>query len=912
MKRLILSIFLLLALCGQAWADTTFTDTGDHDWNNAANWSAGVPDADENITIAAGSVALPSNISIPTKTFTLTAGTIDLAGHTLTCSVFSTSNTNTREIKDVAGGGKIVLIKGSFSAVTDTNLTISNAPDVELGDGQSTWTRNAIFNGAGKTWGDLYIRRHAGNYYAHITGANTFGNVTIETPNDNYPYSRFRIPAIITQTILSLSGSGTPVNPIEIFTESAVNAGTLSDSSGTNTLHYAKIATIAVSGGASWNVSDGSSINVGYNAGWAWPPKIYYVSNAGTDDTGSEACYLSLIRASSQSTPLATVARLTTCTNALSNNDTIAFNRGDVWAEQLINATPGLTFTAYGTGNPPRFTGATFSIRSNVATQTFQNLWLSDLPIYFSSTASNTTLKNCLITDAIGGSGAIQLTGTTASVFNNTINTRSVALYISNAAANVNISNNLIIGGTTESISVTKQSGACTLSNNLFAGTNARPEIRGANSGCTDGGGNIGMAWTNNVGITDSVDAKVISAKYPTPRVAIVRDDRQNAAAFLADIAAAQSLGVTGYKETLADFAYGGIRQPTEVALLRSAIDAGHEVVLHSSTGSAVGQPSPYTAFTVSTTNSGTNTLTIDASSAKTLTLTSSGNPENNISLDWSTNRKDVCDLKAALGQNGCTALAYTGQGWTITPDSNVSSFLSLSSLADRSCSSFPCVVALDKGTATNRFLYDEIVAGKTVLEAELDRPIYSFLAHQLTDAASTTYIKETELYKGQRSGNEAGTTPYINSINIFLVYGTPSQAFAMTNTTDEATVRANTRTIWGWAQYSGGVIATYFHTTNYITSEQVGWIVDEFSQLGVVFVTFSELVDWIKSDHDTADGYTYTKTYPNTSDYRLKSGSPAINAGVAIDGLTTDVDGKRICGKPEIGAYERCSKGFF
>jgi hypothetical protein len=212
--------------------------------------------------------------------------------------------------------------------------------------------------------------------------------------------------------------------------------------------------------------------------------------------------------------------------------------------------------------------------------------------------------------------------------------------------------------------------------------------------------------------------------------------------------------------------------------------------------------------------------------------------------------------------------------------------------------------VALDKNTATNRFLYDEIVAGKDALEADLGRTVYSFLAHQLTDSISTAYIKESGLYKGQRSGSEAGNTPYLSAMNVFLMYGTPSQAFAPTNTTDEATCRANTRTIWGWAQYSGGVIATYFHGTNYITSEQVGWIADELNKLGVVFMTFSELADWIKSDHDTADGYTYTKTYPNTSDYRLRAGSPAINAGVDV-GLTTDADGKPIAGKPDIGAYE-------
>jgi hypothetical protein len=43
---------------------------------------------------------------------------------------------------------------------------------------------------------------------------------------------------------------------------------------------------------------------------------------------------------------------------------------------------------------------------------------------------------------------------------------------------------------------------------------------------------------------------------------------------------------------------------------------------------------------------------------------------------------------------------------------------------------------------------------------------------------------------------------------------------------------------------------------------------------------------------------------FRSTTDYRLRSGSPAINAGVDV-GLTTDFLGKPIRGLPDIGAYE-------
>lgn len=50
--------------------------------------------------------------------------------------------------------------------------------------------------------------------------------------------------------------------------------------------------------------------------------------------------------------------------------------------------------------------------------------------------------------------------------------------------------------------------------------------------------------------------------------------------------------------------------------------------------------------------------------------------------------------------------------------------------------------------------------------------------------------------------------------------------------------------------------------------------------------------------------GLCYTKPWTDTSDYRLLSSSPAINAGVDV-GLTTDYLGNNIRGLPDVGAYE-------
>jgi hypothetical protein len=68
--------------------------------------------------------------------------------------------------------------------------------------------------------------------------------------------------------------------------------------------------------------------------------------------------------------------------------------------------------------------------------------------------------------------------------------------------------------------------------------------------------------------------------------------------------------------------------------------------------------------------------------------------------------------------------------------------------------------------------------------------------------------------------------------------------------------------------------------------------------------------------NNGNSDSPKYSGSYTNsnnqigvnpliTSDFHLNAGSPAINAGIAISGLTSDRDGKSIIGNPDIGAYE-------
>lgn len=140
----------------------------------------------------AGTTKLLTNNLTLTGTFTLTRGTFDLATKTLTCAIFSSSSAVTRTLQDTGTGGKIV-ITGTGSTVdvftidTATNLTVSNAPDLQFGTSVETLTADChihLNSVNAYTFGDLAFKKYAGNFTRILSGINhTFGDVTQETPD---------------------------------------------------------------------------------------------------------------------------------------------------------------------------------------------------------------------------------------------------------------------------------------------------------------------------------------------------------------------------------------------------------------------------------------------------------------------------------------------------------------------------------------------------------------------------------------------------------------------------------------------------------------------------------------------------------------------------------------------------------
>lgn len=643
--------------------------------------------------------------------------------------------------------------------------------------------------------------------------------------------------------------------------------------------------------------------------GWA---ATYYVANAGTAK-GATACATFLAMAANIATPAKTVADMNTCQASLSDGDIIAFKRGDTWAEQLSNGHANITFTSYGVGELPKFTGGSFSARATAAGQTYDKVWLTVARVW-GDNVDGTTIRRCLITDTKGGIGIYIQNNTT--IENNVIaNTRGGATISIATSGNAIVRNNIIIGSNTTPLSA-GSGRTITYSNNHFFGAGPAPATTGLVCGgsgtCTDGGG-------NNV---NQVDPKLTSYKYGPVRVAIMRDDAENIQLWSDDIDAVAAAGVTGYKETIAVQPWS-VPPLTDgqVAILQQRYDQGHGVSLHNGSHTFFTIASPYNAFMVTTTNDGAK-INIDIA-GDAITLDSDGDgydpgDVNDVRVTGLSNMS-ACELKMAIGcagtcANNSVANPCTGKGWTINfSSSDIFGGLRLSSLQDTGGAQSVGAgyqVKLDRGTATNRFFVDEFANAKTALATRIGRTIRTnIMVGGYGGDDASTYLMNSGLFTSSRSINGANDLiygGYLNSIDIYRVYSAPYNVFVTNPTTDEATTRKNTRAYYGWALVAGGIFTTYFHRATYITAQQVAWMASELYNLGAVFVTYDELADYIRGGHTCTNGTTTTtctRTYTGDN-YRLQSGSPAINAGVDV-GLTTDADGKPISGKPDIGAYE-------
>ncbi|RJR23040.1 MAG: hypothetical protein C4581_00010 [Nitrospiraceae bacterium] len=566
-----------------------------------------------------------------------------------------------------------------------------------------------------------------------------------------------------------------------------------------------------------------------------------------------------------------------------SGGDIIKFRRGQTWGERLKTYYAGVTFTAFGMGAPPVFTGDGMYSGEGRTNQVFEGLWFKNSQFFAGQ--SGVIMKYCIFSDTPEtdwGGVYVDVAGS-VSIYNSLFlnhKTAGITVFGGNTAT---AKNNIFLGaGGVYGPLYSRNNGAVSYGNNLFGGGTYNPASSGLSlsctgTNCTDLGGNIYITEQNT-------GPRFVSYRYPVPQVSIQYDDDVNHYIDMMSV-----LGNYGVKGTLFPV-YGFVPfSQAQKASLQALIDSGHEVGCHGGSHNSLILTK---AFKISTTNSGTNRLTIDGTTNKRLKLESTGNPWNNVTIDWSSAPKTYIDLVNAI----------SGKGWSITDIHITESLLRLSSLMDTSCSSFPCQAELDI-TGQSRFYEDEMINACTSISEDLGRPVTSF-AYGFGDwnTGVIDYLRNNTSLKGARGTSSGALSYYLDSMNVYAVHGLSS--WNLKTDGSETSIRSAARALHGWARGTGGVIVIYQHNLPVdLTLQEMEWLVDEFNQLGVEWGTFSQQLDWIKSDHTTVDGITYTKTYAQ-GDYHLNFDSPAIDVGEWVD-LPSDIEGNPVVGLPDIGPYE-------
>jgi hypothetical protein len=152
----------ILALSVRSQTSYTWNGSASTAWNNATNWTPnGIPGSADNVTIVTGSNTCQLNATSSINNFTLTSGTLDLGGFTLTVAgptVVFTKGTVQNGAFTVSGatttnfgaGPTVMNVTASLTSATITirNTTFQNALTVvKTGSTNDASAGNNVFNG---------------------------------------------------------------------------------------------------------------------------------------------------------------------------------------------------------------------------------------------------------------------------------------------------------------------------------------------------------------------------------------------------------------------------------------------------------------------------------------------------------------------------------------------------------------------------------------------------------------------------------------------------------------------------------------------------------------------------------------------------------------------------------------------
>lgn len=188
-----------------------------------------------------------------TGTLGLTNGSLVTNNKSVTCSVFSSANTNTRSL---TLGSSIITITGNWTTNTITNLTFNAGTSQIIMTGFS-----GAFGGGGATYNNL----QASNSQITVSGSNTFNVLAAD------PGRVLKLTSGTTQTVNSL-GSGVPGNKNTYQSTTAGSPASISESSGVATVRNSTLKDITASGGAYFVAI--SCTDSGGNTGWVFVSQL--------------------------------------------------------------------------------------------------------------------------------------------------------------------------------------------------------------------------------------------------------------------------------------------------------------------------------------------------------------------------------------------------------------------------------------------------------------------------------------------------------------------------------------------------------------------------------------------------------------------------------------------------------------
>ena len=211
----------------------------------------------------------------------------------------------------------------------------------------------------------------------------------------------------------------------------------------------------------------------------------------------------------------------------------------------------------------------------------------------------------------------------------------------------------------------------------------------------------------------------------------------------------------------------------------------------------------------------------------------------------------------------------------------------------------------IDTSAATGYFK-SEIADPKTYLEANLTGYTGKSFA---TPGGNTSADVETAVknagWLSQRNADSTVCEWLLSNIDLYQLM---TIDLSVVKGVDDATTRSNIRSILEAIAQYGGIFVPLSHNTTQFTLHDWDILLttlrDEYPE--IIATDMDTAVDIIRNGGlwATADNRTYTRTFTDQSDYRLRYNSPAIDAG-ANTVLTTDILGNPIYGTPDIGAYE-------